>query len=162
MHQLLALIVSPDRSFAQRLCWLLSESEIMAVRAESDSHGAQLGKELKLDVLLLDVDRPPRELVRFLTDLQRSSVSAPMIWLSEKWDDEHIAKARHAGALGLVDKGGDPETILRAVRTVLERVPFFPPEHTHPATPGAKSLLESERLIRVLRSLEAEELTSSS
>lgn len=157
MHQPLALIISPDRGFSQQLCWLLtSDEEMMAVRSETDSHAAGLAGELRIDVILLDVDRAPREVVRLLSDLQRLGVSAPALWMSERYANVDLEKAKQAGARGVIEKHGDPEMIRQAVRSIIGNRPFFPPENTCPATPGAKSLVESERLMRALKAVEGE------
>lgn len=150
MHLPAALLFFPDRTFADRLEMLLDEIRVVSMRAWSPDDVARLVSEVSPDVMLLDLDRPGRETGRLLSALDLVAAHVPILWFGSSTGQEATMRVRRAGARGLLGKEADPIQMVRAIRTVLRGEAFFPEINTFPATPGAKGVAESERLLRVL------------
>lgn len=146
-----ALLVIEDAKYAAELSATLSGAGIELVYGVGHAHAVEMARITPPALLLLDLDRPPRESVRLLGDLLRHGIDAPVLWLSENVNEAAIRRVQQFGAQGLMRKNSDTVTTVCAVRAVLAGETSFPPRMTHPATPDAKAEEESRRIIKLLR-----------
>jgi two-component system, NarL family, invasion response regulator UvrY len=70
------------------------------------------------DVLVLDINLPGRSGLDVLHVLKDEGTTMRVLVVSMYPEDQYAIRALRAGAYGYVNKGGDPQLIVQAVRTV--------------------------------------------
>jgi DNA-binding NarL/FixJ family response regulator len=138
----------------------LQEATDIRVVAEADSYPtlrAALRQE-KPDVLLLDVDLPGRSGLEILTVLHEEGNPVRTVMVSMYPQDQYAIRCLKAGAMGYLNKGGDPQEIVAAVRTVAQGRKYITPEMAellanHLSAPDSGELHDSlsERELQTLR-----------
>jgi DNA-binding NarL/FixJ family response regulator len=110
-------------------------------------------RELRPDVVVMDVRMPGTDGVRATAELKAAGVSTPVLVLTTFDDEEILAGALRAGAAGFLLKGVPADDLQRAVRTVAEGGSWLDPAVTgrvlatyrdghHPAPVGGDPALE--------------------
>ena len=108
---------------------LLEATDIQVV-GEADSY-ASLRDVLRrhpCDVLLLDVDLPGRSGLEILAALQEEGSPVRAVMVSMYPEDQYAIRCLRAGAVGYLNKAGDPSALLAAVRTVAQGRKYITPE----------------------------------
>lgn len=98
----------------------LSEHVDMKVVGESGSY-AELKEILRgnpCDVLVLDLNLPGRSGLEVLTAIQESHPQIKVLVVSMFSEDQYAIRSLKAGAHGYLNKAGDPNELVDAVRTV--------------------------------------------
>ena len=91
--------------------------------------GAQrAGKAGPCDVLVLDINLPGRSGLDALHALKDEGSPVKVLVVSMYPEDQYALRALRAGAYGYVNKGGDPQLIVQAVRTVAQGRKYVTPE----------------------------------
>jgi two-component system, NarL family, invasion response regulator UvrY len=80
------------------------------------------------DVLVLDINLPGRSGLDVLHALKEEGSSVKVLVVSMYPEDQYAIRALRAGAYGYVNKGGDPQQLVAAVRTVAQGRKFVTPE----------------------------------
>jgi two-component system, NarL family, invasion response regulator UvrY len=80
------------------------------------------------DVLVLDINLPGRSGLDVLQALKDEGSSVKVLVVSMHPEDQYAIRALKAGAYGYVNKGGDPQAIVAAVRTVSQGRKYITPE----------------------------------
>ncbi|MCC7286913.1 MAG: response regulator transcription factor, partial [Burkholderiaceae bacterium] len=80
------------------------------------------------DVLLLDIHLPGRSGLDVMHALKDEGSPVKVLVLSMYPEDQYALRALRAGAHGYVNKGGDPQLLVQAVRTVAQGRKFVTPE----------------------------------
>jgi DNA-binding NarL/FixJ family response regulator len=91
----------------------------------------QLGDGAKTpacDVLVLDINLPGRSGLDVLQVLKDEGSAAKVLVVSMYPEDQYAIRALRAGAQGYVNKGGDPQLLVQAVRTVAQGRKYVTPE----------------------------------
>jgi two-component system response regulator EvgA len=145
-----ALLVDSNAEYADEMETILSGAGIELVVAATPAQALQLLKTFTPRAVLLDMDRPPRESMRLLSDIRSKAVDPPILWVTDHLTQAGINRVRDSGAQGIMVRAADTVEKVCAVRAMLSGDTYFPIVHTHPATPGAKAIAESERIIRLL------------
>jgi DNA-binding NarL/FixJ family response regulator len=140
----------------------LMEATDIQVVAEADGY-ASLREALRVhkpDVLLLDVDLPGRSGLEILAVLQEEQSPVKTVMVSMYPEDQYAIRCLKAGAVGYLNKGGDPAALLTAVRTVAQGRKYITPEiaemlANHLSSPEGGELHESlsERELQTLRKI---------
>jgi len=140
----------------------LMEATDIQVVAEADGY-ATLREALRVhkpDVLLLDVDLPGRSGLEILAVLQEEVSPVKTVMVSMYPEDQYAIRCLKAGAVGYLNKGGDPAALLTAVRTVAQGRKYITPEiaemlANHLSSPEGGELHESlsERELQTLRKI---------
>ena len=140
----------------------LMEATDIQVVAEADGY-ATLREALRVhkpDVLLLDVDLPGRSGLEILAVLQEEASPVKTVMVSMYPEDQYGIRCLKAGAVGYLNKGGDPSALLAAVRTVAQGRKYITPEiaemlANHLNSPEGGELHESlsERELQTLRKI---------
>ena len=140
----------------------LMEATDIQVVAEADGY-ATLRDALRIhkpDVLLLDVDLPGRSGLEILAVLQEEASPVKTVMVSMYPEDQYAIRCLKAGAVGYLNKGGDPAALLTAVRTVAQGRKYITPEiaemlANHLSSPEGGELHESlsERELQTLRKI---------
>jgi len=98
----------------------LSEHVDMKVAGESGSY-AELKEVLRgnpCDVLVLDLNLPGRSGLEVLAAIQESHPHIKVLVVSMFSEDQYAIRSLKAGAHGYLNKAGDPNELVNAVRTV--------------------------------------------
>jgi DNA-binding NarL/FixJ family response regulator len=80
------------------------------------------------DVLVLDINMPGRSGLDVLHVLKDEGTAMKVLIVSMYPEDQYAIRALRAGAYGYVNKGGDPQQLVLAVRTVSQGRKFVTPD----------------------------------
>ncbi|ALV06193.1 response regulator [Roseateles depolymerans] len=80
------------------------------------------------DVLVLDINMPGRSGLDVLHVLKDEGTATRVLIVSMYPEDQYAIRALRAGAYGYVNKGGDPQLLVQAVRTVAQGRKYVTPE----------------------------------
>jgi two-component system, NarL family, invasion response regulator UvrY len=86
------------------------------------------GKPTACDVLVLDINMPGRSGLDALQALRDEGSLVKVLVVSMYPEDQYAIRALRAGAFGYVNKGGDPQLLVQAVRTVAQGRKYVTPE----------------------------------
>ncbi|HEY6611292.1 MAG TPA: response regulator transcription factor, partial [Pseudomonas sp.] len=85
-------------------------------------------KDRPCDVLVLDINLPGRSGLDVLHALKDEGTNVKVLIVSMYPEDQYAIRALRAGAHGYVNKGGDPQLLVQAVRTVAQGRKYVTPE----------------------------------
>src|SRR3954452_14142756 len=108
----------------------LSDAPDIQVVGEAGDYGElrTLLRGMPCDVLVLDINLPGRSGLDVLHVLKDEATSLRVLVVSMYPEDQYAIRALRAGAFGYVNKGGDPQLIVQAVRTVAQGRKYVTPE----------------------------------
>jgi DNA-binding NarL/FixJ family response regulator len=108
----------------------LSDAIDIRVVGEAGDYGElrALMRSQRCDVLLLDINLPGRSGLDALHALQDEGATVKVLIVSMYPEDQYAIRALRGGAAGYVNKGGDPQLIVQAVRTVAQGRKYVTPE----------------------------------
>jgi two-component system, NarL family, invasion response regulator UvrY len=116
----------------------LSDAPDMRVIGEAGDYGelrvlmrkllAESLRPAPCDVLVLDINLPGRSGLDVLHALKDEGSAVKVLVVSMYPEDQYAIRALRAGAYGYVNKGGDPQLIVQAVRTVAQGRKYVTPE----------------------------------
>ena len=108
----------------------LSDSPDIQVVGEAGDYGElrALMRGTTCDVLVLDINLPGRSGLDVLHTLKDEGSGVKVLVVSMYPEDQYAIRALRAGAFGYVNKGGDPQLIVQAVRTVAQGRKYVTPE----------------------------------
>jgi two-component system, NarL family, invasion response regulator UvrY len=86
------------------------------------------GRGAPCDVLVLDINLPGRSGLDALHALKDEGSAVKVLVVSMYPEDQYAIRALRAGAFGYVNKGGDPQILVQAVRTVAQGRKYVTPE----------------------------------
>ena len=89
---------------------------------------AEPGRQQACDVLVLDINLPGRSGLDVLHALKDEGASVKVLVVSMYPEDQYAIRALRAGAYGYVNKGGDPQLLVQAVRTVAQGRKYVTPD----------------------------------
>jgi len=108
----------------------LADASDIEVVGEAGDYGElrALMRGTKCDVLVLDINLPGRSGLDVLHTLKDEASPIKVLVVSMYPEDQYAIRALRAGAYGYVNKGGDPQVIVQAVRTVAQGRKYVTPE----------------------------------
>ena len=108
----------------------LSDAADIQVVGEAGDYGElrALMRSNTGDVLLLDIHLPGRSGLDVLHALKDESNPIKVLVVSMYPEDQYALRALRAGAFGYVNKGGDPQQLVLAVRTVAQGRKYVTPD----------------------------------
>jgi DNA-binding NarL/FixJ family response regulator len=134
----------------------LSDAADIRVVGEAGEYGElrTLMRSQTCDVLVLDINLPGRSGLDALHALKDEGSPVRVLVVSMYPEDQYAIRALRAGAYGYVNKGGDPQLLVQAVRTVAQGRKYVTPEIaqmlveslTAPASENAHSKLSDREL----------------
>jgi DNA-binding NarL/FixJ family response regulator len=98
------------------------------MRQLAQQRAEQGGRPGPCDVLVLDINLPGRSGLDALAALKDEGSPVRVLVVSMYPEDQYALRALRAGAYGYVNKGGDPQTIVQAVRAVAAGKKYVTPE----------------------------------
>jgi two-component system, NarL family, invasion response regulator UvrY len=108
----------------------LSDAVDIQVVGEAGDYGElrALLRQTAGDVLLLDIQLPGRSGLDVMHALKDEGNPIKVLVVSMYPEDQYALRALRAGAYGYVNKGGDPQQLVAAVRTVAQGRKYVTPE----------------------------------
>ena len=108
----------------------LSDATDIRVVGEAGDYGElrTLMRGKRCDVLVLDINLPGRSGLDVLHALKDEGAELRVLIVSMYPEDQYAIRALRAGAAGYVNKGGDPQLLVQAVRTVAQGRKYVTPE----------------------------------
>jgi len=108
----------------------LSDAPDIEVVGEAGDYGElrALMRSQATDVLVLDINLPGRSGLDVLHVLKDENSPVKVLVVSMYPEDQYAIRSLRAGAFGYVNKGGDPQLIVQAVRTVAQGRKYVTPE----------------------------------
>lgn len=112
----------------------LSDAPDIEVVGEAGDYGElrslmrSLPADKQCDVLVLDINMPGRSGLDVLHVLKDEGTTTRVLIVSMYPEDQYAIRALRAGAYGYVNKGGDPQLLVQAVRTVSQGRKYVTPE----------------------------------
>ena len=108
----------------------LSDATDIRVVGEASEYGElrTLMRSRRCDVLVLDINMPGRSGLDVLQVLKDEGAPVRVLIVSMYPQDQYAIRALRAGAAGYVHKGGDPQELVQAVRTVAQGRKYVTPE----------------------------------
>jgi len=108
----------------------LSDAPDIQVVGEAGDYSELRGllRNTPCDVLVLDINMPGRSGLDVLAVLKDEGASMKVLICSMYPEDQYAIRALRAGAYGYVNKGGDPQQLVLAVRTVSQGRKFVTPD----------------------------------
>jgi len=165
MPDVIRILVADDHPVVRGgLITMLTTQDDFAVvgEAENGQQVIDLVRQLKPDVILLDLEMPEVDGVEALRRLRDANLNVQAIVFTAFDTDERIVGAIQAGAKGYLLKGESREEIFKAIRVVSEGGSLLQPviasklmKHIRGATDANRALPESltEREMDVLKRL---------
>ncbi|MCX7693605.1 MAG: response regulator transcription factor [Tepidimonas taiwanensis] len=138
----------------------LAEAVDIKVVGEAGSYAEvrELLRSTPCDVLVLDVNLPGRSGLEVLRSLREADSPVKVLIVSMYPEDQYAIRCLRAGAMGYLNKGGDPQALIAAVRTVAQGRKYITPEiaellANHLQAPESGELHDSlsERELQTLR-----------
>lgn len=108
----------------------LSDAADIRVVGEAGDYGElrTLMRSTRCDVLVLDINMPGRSGLDVLHALKEEGSTVKVLVVSMYPEDQYAIRALRGGAFGYVNKGGDPQLLVQAVRTVAQGRKYVTPE----------------------------------
>ena len=108
----------------------LSDATDIRVVGEAGDYGElrALMRSQRCDVLVLDIHMPGRSGLDVLHVLKEEGNAVRVLICSMFPEEQYAIRALRAGAAGYVNKGGDPQQLVHAVRTVGQGRKYVTPE----------------------------------
>ncbi|WP_374676309.1 response regulator [Ideonella sp.] len=125
------VIVCDDHALIRRgIRDTLSDAPDIEVVGEAGEYGElrTLMRGHACDVLVLDINMPGRSGLDVLHVLKDEGSTVKVLVVSMYPEDQYAIRALRAGAFGYVNKGGDPQLLVQAVRTVAQGRKYVTPE----------------------------------
>jgi DNA-binding NarL/FixJ family response regulator len=101
---------------------------LRTLESAADAATAPEKRAAPCDVLVLDIQLPGRSGLDVLHALKDEGSAIKVLVVSMYPEDQYAIRALRAGAFGYVNKGGDPQLIVQAVRTVAKGRKYVTPE----------------------------------
>ncbi len=107
----------------------LQEATDIQVVGEADSYATlrEVLRRQPCDVLLLDVNLPGRNGLEILASLAEQGPAVKTLMVSMYPEDQYAIRCLRAGAVGYLNKAGDPADLLSAVRTAAQGRKYITP-----------------------------------
>ena len=128
---MIQVILCDDHALIRRgIRETLSEAVDIRVVGEASEYGElrSLMRKTDCDVLVLDINLPGRSGLDVLRVLKDEGNPVKVLVVSMYPEDQYAIRALRGGAQGYVNKAGDPQAIVHAVRTVAQGRKYVTPE----------------------------------
>jgi len=125
------VIVCDDHALIRRgIRDTLGDAADIQVVGEAGDYGElrALLRSQPCDVLVLDINLPGRSGLDVLRALKDEGSAVRVLVVSMYPEDQYAIRALRGGAHGYVNKGGDPQSLVQAVRTVGQGRKYVTPE----------------------------------
>jgi len=128
---MISVILCDDHALIRRgIRDTLADAPDIQVVGEAGDYGElrSLMRGTRCDVLVLDINLPGRSGLDVMHALKDEGSTVKVLVVSMFPEDQYAIRALRAGAYGYVNKGGDPQGLVQAVRTVAQGRKYVTPE----------------------------------
>jgi DNA-binding NarL/FixJ family response regulator len=118
---MIRVIVCDDHAMVRRgIRDTLTEAVDIQIAGEAGSYAEvrEALRSLPCDVLILDINLPGRGGLEVLASLKESTTAPRVLVVSMFAEDQYAIRCLRAGAHGYLNKAGDPNELVTAVRTI--------------------------------------------
>lgn len=125
------VVLCDDHAMVRRgIRGMLSEAVDIQVTGEAAGYPEvrELLRTAACDVLVLDLSMPGRGGMEVLSSLREADSPIKVLVVSMFPEDQYAIRCLRAGAQGYLNKAGDPEELVLAVRTVMQGRKYVTPE----------------------------------
>ena len=152
------LLVDDHKLVRAGLVALLGTADDLDVVGEAadGEQALELARELRPDVVLMDLSMPVMDGVTAIQHLLAEDPEARVVVLTSNFDADKVNEALTAGAIGYLLKDCDPRELIGGVRAAAEGHAPLDPRVTRALLPGAGPATSA---VEVLSTREAEVLT---
>ena len=117
--KLKVLLIDDHRLFREGLQSLLQRRNIQVLAAVGDgSEGTKLTRELRPDIVLLDMRMPVNDGVSVLKQLKQQGLTMPIVILTTSSHEPDLLEALKNGASGYLLKDMDPDGLVTSLRDI--------------------------------------------
>jgi len=95
--------------------------------ARTGRQAVEMAHVLRPEVVLMDIAMPVLNGLEATKQILATDPAAKVLILSAYSDDEYVARATAAGAIGFLEKQTSSEVLVKAIREVAKGIPFFSP-----------------------------------
>ncbi len=144
-HSIIRILIADDHAMVRKgLARLVSEQPEfeMVGEAGTGAEAVRLVRQLRPDVLLLDIQMPEGDGLWVLDELRVQDLETRVLVLTVSTDDEHLKGCLRRGASGYLLKSSPVEALFHAVRVVADG------QTTVPAAMAGRVLTPSSALPR--------------
>ena len=114
------IIIDDHTLFREGLEGLLTRRDIEVVASVGDgAQGIELAKELKPDIILLDMRMPDINGLGVLAKLNETDLEMPISMLTTSSDERDLVEALRNGAKGYLLKDMEPDSLVVALRDIV-------------------------------------------
>jgi two-component system, NarL family, response regulator NreC len=123
------LVVDDYQPWRQKICSMLQTRPELRVIAEAEDglEAVQKARELKPDLILLDINLPSLNGIEAALKIREASPDARIIFVSQINDDDVMKEALATGAAGYVLKVRAVQALLPAMEAALRNVTYAAP-----------------------------------
>ncbi|MDX1914272.1 MAG: response regulator transcription factor [Methylophilus sp.] len=115
------------RSGIKQILAATDDIEVVA-EAENAAEAIKFGKEIKADVMLLDISLPDRSGIDVLKYIKRDNQHLAVLMLSMYMEDQYAVRALKSGASGYLCKHSASNELLTAIHTLAKGKKYITPE----------------------------------
>lgn len=117
--KLKVLLIDDHRLFREGLQSLLQRRNIEVLAAVGDgSEGTKLTRELRPDIVLLDMRMPVNDGISVLKQLKQEELTMPIVILTTSSHEPDLLEALKNGASGYLLKDMEPDALVTALRDI--------------------------------------------
>jgi NarL family two-component system response regulator LiaR len=130
MPETIRILIADDHYLVRQGLRLLISSDSrmeLAGEAADGEEAVQQARQLRPDVILLDLKMPRKDGVQAITDIRAEHPEARILVLTSFAEDERVLQAIKAGALGYLLKDSSPAELLDAIQAISRGQPWLPP-----------------------------------
>ncbi|MGH2551711.1 MAG: response regulator transcription factor [Thermomicrobiales bacterium] len=125
------LIIDDHPIFRHGITTMINREDDLEVCGEASTApmGLERMRRLNPDIIVLDISIPGSNGIELLKSIRAEAPHIPMLVLSMHDESLYAARAIRAGALGYVMKLEAVDSILSAIRKVVEKEPYISPKY---------------------------------
>jgi len=125
---MLKILLADDHQLVRNGIKMFLESEKdfeVIAEAKTGSEAIQKNKQLKPDLVLLDISMPDKNGLEAAPEILDAAHEPKVIMLSMYLDEQYINSCMEAGVNGYIHKGADQEELIDGVKKVMEGISFY-------------------------------------